>query len=123
MSVSSRIRTWLEPLADLAVELGDWTLFSLRTLSGIVGQAFGLRELPRVSVEIGANSVGVVAITGMFIGMVLAVQAYGQFHTIGLETSLGAVIHISVVRELGPVLAAVMLPVTLPGEAPAAMRA
>jgi phospholipid/cholesterol/gamma-HCH transport system permease protein len=41
--------------------------------------------------------------------MVLAVQAYGQFHTIGLETSLGAVIHMSVVRELGPVLAAVML--------------
>jgi phospholipid/cholesterol/gamma-HCH transport system permease protein len=51
----------------------------------------------------------VIAITGAFIGMVLAVQAYGQFHTLGMETSLGAVIHISVVRELGPVLAAVML--------------
>ena len=41
--------------------------------------------------------------------MVLAVQAYGQFHQIGLDTSLGAVIHMSVVRELGPVLAALML--------------
>lgn len=66
-------------------------------------------ELLRVMVEVGVNSVGVIAITGLFIGMVLAVQAYGQFHTIGLETSLGAVIHMSVVRELGPVLAAVML--------------
>jgi len=45
----------------------------------------------------------------VFIGMVLAVQAYSQFHTIGLDTSLGAVIHMSLVRELGPVLAAVML--------------
>lgn len=93
----------------MAVALGDWGLFSLRALSGIAGRAFGARELLRISVEVGANSVGVIAITGMFIGMVLAVQAYGQFHTIGLETSLGAVIHISVVRELGPVLAAVML--------------
>ena len=93
----------------MTVALGDWGLFALRAFGGIVGRAFGARELLRVSVEVGANSVGVVAITGMFIGMVLAVQAYGQFHTIGLETSLGAVIHISVVRELGPVLAAVML--------------
>ncbi len=93
----------------MAVALGDWTLFASRAIAGIFGRAFGGRELLRVSVEVGANSVGVIAITGMFIGMVLAVQAYGQFHTIGLETSLGAVIHISVVRELGPVLAAVML--------------
>src|SRR4051794_28506880 len=105
----TRPRHWSAPLADMAVALGDWSLFAFRTFGGIVGRAFGRRELLRVSVEVGANSVGVVAITGMFIGMVLAVQAYGQFHTIGLETSLGAVIHISVVRELGPVLAAVML--------------
>jgi phospholipid/cholesterol/gamma-HCH transport system permease protein len=51
----------------------------------------------------------VVALTGVFIGMVLAVQAYAQFQTLGLETSIGSVIHMSVVRELGPVLAAVML--------------
>jgi len=93
----------------MAVVLGDWGLFALRALGGVAGRAFGARDLLRVSVEVGANSVGVIAITGVFIGMVLAVQAYGQFHTIGLETSLGAVIHISVVRELGPVLAAVML--------------
>ena len=100
---------WTDPLAGKVVALGDWSLFAARAIAGVTGRAFGRRELLRVSVEVGANSVGVVAITGLFIGMVLAVQAYGQFHTIGLETSLGAVIHISVVRELGPVLAAVML--------------
>jgi phospholipid/cholesterol/gamma-HCH transport system permease protein len=99
----------LASFAGIAVALGDWTLFAYRTFSGIFNRAFGRRELLLISVEVGANSVGVVAITGMFIGMVLAVQAYGQFYTIGLETSLGAVIHMSVVRELGPVLAAVML--------------
>jgi len=54
-------------------------------------------------------SVPVVAITGLFIGMVLAVQSYSQFHHLGLETRLGSIINISVVRELGPVLAATML--------------
>src|SRR5262249_56361897 len=46
---------------------------------------------------------------GLFIGMVLAVQSYVEFHQIGLATHLGAIINISVVRELGPVLAATML--------------
>jgi phospholipid/cholesterol/gamma-HCH transport system permease protein len=97
------------PLADAAVALGEWSLFCARTFSGILRCSFRWRELLRVSVEVGVASVGVIAVTGAFIGMVLAVQAYGQFHTIGMETSLGAVIHMSLVRELGPVLAAVML--------------
>ena len=50
-----------------------------------------------------------VALTGTFIGIILAVQAYGQFHLLGMESRLGAVINLSLVRELGPVLAATML--------------
>ncbi|AMV28290.1 putative phospholipid ABC transporter permease protein MlaE [Gemmata sp. SH-PL17] len=103
------VARWTGPFTNAMIAFGDWWLFSLRAAKGIAQRAFGSRDFLRLSVEVGTNSVSVVAITGMFIGMVLAVQAYGQFHTIGLETSLGAVIHISVVRELGPVLAAVML--------------
>lgn len=99
----------LSPPAEWAVALGDWTLFASRAVRGVAQRAFRARELLRVSFQVGYSSAGVVGVTGLFIGMVLAVQAYGQFHTIGLETSLGAIIHMSVVRELGPVLAAVML--------------
>jgi phospholipid/cholesterol/gamma-HCH transport system permease protein len=53
--------------------------------------------------------VPVVSITGMFIGMVMAVQMYHQFHKMGLATRLGAVINVTILRELGPVLAATML--------------
>ncbi|MDY3557704.1 ABC transporter permease [Gemmata sp. JC673] len=105
----AQLATWVESGTEASIAFGDWWLFAFRSLAGIFGRAFRAREFLRVAVEVGTNSVGVVAITGTFIGMVLAVQAYGQFHTIGMETSLGAVIHISVVRELGPVLAAVML--------------
>jgi phospholipid/cholesterol/gamma-HCH transport system permease protein len=106
---SPRARSRLAPLAGVLVALGDWSLFAARTASGIARGAFRRADLLKVSVEVGVASAGVVAVTGTFIGMVLAVQAYSQFHSIGLETSLGAVIHMSVVRELGPVLAAVML--------------
>ena len=97
------------PLATAALGLGDWALFARRAVTGAIAKAFSSRELLRVCAEVGAGSLPVVAVTGMFIGMVLAVQAYSQFHNVGLETSLGAFIHMSVVRELGPVLAAVML--------------
>jgi phospholipid/cholesterol/gamma-HCH transport system permease protein len=96
-------------VADALVALGDWSQFAARAVTGVVTRHLKARELLLTSVEVGVSSVGVVAITGMFIGMVLAVQSYSMFHQVGLDTSLGAIIHMSVVRELGPVLAAVML--------------
>jgi phospholipid/cholesterol/gamma-HCH transport system permease protein len=102
-------RSVFAPLADSIAALGDWSLFAARTASGVFRGTFRRRELLRISVEVGVASVGVVAITGTFIGMVLAVQVYSQFHSMGLDTSIGAMIHMSVIRELGPFLTAVML--------------
>jgi phospholipid/cholesterol/gamma-HCH transport system permease protein len=59
--------------------------------------------------QVGVLSLPVIALTGTFIGMVLAVQSYYTFRDFGLETRLGAVINMTLVRELGPVLAATML--------------
>jgi phospholipid/cholesterol/gamma-HCH transport system permease protein len=58
---------------------------------------------------IGVKSVPVVMATGAFVGMILAVQTYGQLASMGLEERLGVLINIAVVKELGPVLAAIML--------------
>jgi phospholipid/cholesterol/gamma-HCH transport system permease protein len=58
---------------------------------------------------IGVHSVPVIMVTGAFVGMTLAIQAYDQLAFMGLEERLGVLINISVVKELGPVLAAVML--------------
>ncbi|MSR17888.1 MAG: ABC transporter permease [Phycisphaerales bacterium] len=59
--------------------------------------------------SIGTASVPVVALTGAFIGMILALEGYGQFAAIGQEASLGGVINVSVVKQIGPVLAAMMV--------------
>ena len=58
---------------------------------------------------IGVKSVPVIMITGAFVGMILAIQAYNQLASIGIEERLGVLISLSVVKELGPVLSAVML--------------
>ena len=89
--------------------VGDVTLFALQT----VGWLFARRQRRDVLLpnfyQIGVMSLPVVALTGLFIGMVLAVQSYSQFKALGLQTRLGSVINLSLVRELGPVLAATML--------------
>jgi len=58
---------------------------------------------------IGVKSVLVIMVTGAFVGMTLAIQPYDQLKSMGLEERLGMLINVSVVRELGPVLAAIML--------------
>ena len=93
---------WMEVLGDVA-------LFSLRTFSWLVVRLPRRETLLPSFYQIGVLSLPVIALTGTFIGMVLAVQSYAQFRVLGLETRLGAVINMTLVRELGPVLAATML--------------
>ncbi|MBX6315017.1 MAG: ABC transporter permease, partial [Isosphaeraceae bacterium] len=98
-----------EQVFDAIADIGDAAEFTARTFAWL------LRKRPRWGVlvpnfyTIGVSSVPVVAITGTFIGMVLAVQAHSQFAQMGMATRLGSVINISLVKELGPVLAATML--------------
>ncbi len=58
---------------------------------------------------VGVQSVVVVGITGAFIGMILALETYGQFEALGQGERLGGVINIAVTKQIGPVLAAVMI--------------
>jgi len=48
-------------------------------------------------------------IVGMFIGMVMAIETYSQFAAIGQQARIGGIIGITVVKQIGPVLAAVMI--------------
>ena len=74
---------------------------------GSAGKTFGCL-LPQLY-EVGVKSVPVVGVVGAFIGMVMAVETYQQFKAIGQENRLGSVIALSVVKQIGPVMAAVMV--------------
>src|SRR5437763_9781850 len=104
------------PIASLGVVairaltlLGDFSIFSLQTLAWMFRRRPAPGTLMPSFYLVGVRSVPVVAITGMFIGMVMAVQIYNQFYRMGIATRLGSMINITIVRELGPVLAATML--------------
>ncbi len=60
-------------------------------------------------VEVGFRSQLVVIVTGGFTGAVFAAQTYFQFHRIGMESAVGAVVSVSMFRELGPVLTGLMV--------------
>lgn len=94
--------------AAVLEDVGDVSLFSVQVFRGLLRRT-GWDTLLPICYSVGVRSVPVVCVTGLFIGMVLAVQSYGQFASLGLATRLGSIINISIVRELGPVLAATML--------------
>jgi phospholipid/cholesterol/gamma-HCH transport system permease protein len=98
-----------EQVFDAIAEIGDLAQFIFLTVSWMISRRPRWSILVPNFYAIGVSSVPVVAITGTFIGMVLAVQAYSQFNAMGMATRLGSVINISLVKELGPVLAATML--------------
>jgi phospholipid/cholesterol/gamma-HCH transport system permease protein len=104
---------WIADLGDVIIRwvigLGDVALFSARTFRWMVTRKPRKDTLLPNFYQIGVLSLPVIALTGSFIGMVLAVQSYDQFKQMRLESRLGAIINMSLVRELGPVLAATML--------------
>jgi len=89
--------------------LGEFAVFTGRVFRWLLTDATRWRLLQPQLYEIGVRSVPVVIFTGAFVGMVLAVQSYFQFEALGRAAWSGAVINVSVVKELGPVLAGIML--------------
>ncbi|HRJ49060.1 MAG: ABC transporter permease [Phycisphaeraceae bacterium] len=99
------------PGTDFVVELGKFSRFAYWTVRGIPFVRDWSRgdRLRSQLYFVGTTSVPVLVITGAFIGMILAIEGYLQFAAIGQEGRLGGVINISLTKQIGPVLAAVML--------------
>ena len=89
--------------------LGSLTVFTARLFTALRSGLPRRHVIVPILYEVGVRSVPVVLITGAFIGMVMAVQTYQQFKLMHMESRLGAIITMTLVSELGPVLAATML--------------
>lgn len=98
-------------LIERIMGFGRFMRFAGAAAAGVLETRAWLRRdrLFRQLYLIGTTSIPVLAITGGFIGMILAFEGYRQFQSIGQEARLGGVINLSVVKQIGPVLAAVML--------------
>uniref|UniRef100_A0A7C2P1E9 ABC transporter permease n=1 Tax=Schlesneria paludicola TaxID=360056 RepID=A0A7C2P1E9_9PLAN len=88
--------------------VGNLSLFTWRMTRQMYRLPRGQVLWP-VMYDVGVLSLPVIMITGLFIGMVLAVQTYDTLRVMHFESRLGSVVNVSLVKELGPVLAATML--------------
>jgi len=89
-------------------KLGRGTIFLLLTLSGIPSVLLRPRLLLNQLYPVGVLSFLIITISGLFVGMVLGLQGYYILSDFGAEESLGLMVAASLVRELGPVVAALL---------------
>ena len=110
------LETLLSPVASLGRraiaaigEMGAFILFACRGLWHMASLPAQISKTVHQVYFIGAKSVSVIALIGLFTGMVLGLQGYYTLVKFGAEGLLGAAVALSAIRELGPVLTAIMV--------------
>lgn len=94
---------------SVVFELGELSVFSLGALRGFFQQRNCLAKLAVAIHEIGLRCLPIVAIVGLFTGLVMGLQLYYTLIKFGAESALGTAVALSIIRELGPVLTALMI--------------
>mgnify|MGYP001469643922 CR=1 FL=1 len=89
--------------------VGRLALFcALGVKAGFTGPYYP-KQILRMMIEIGYYSLPVIGLTAIFTGGVLALQSYSGFSRFSAESSIATVVVLSITRELGPVLAGLMV--------------
>jgi phospholipid/cholesterol/gamma-HCH transport system permease protein len=94
---------------NLVSHVGRMTIFAAMGVSHWARPPFFLRQFGRQVIDIGFFSLPVVGLTALFTGMVLALQSYQGFADFQAEEAVASIVVISMARELGPVLAGLMV--------------
>jgi phospholipid/cholesterol/gamma-HCH transport system permease protein len=88
---------------------GRLAMFAGRALATAAAPPVYLRIVLRQMLDIGYFSLPVVGLTALFTGMVLALQSYNGFSRFSAEGAVATVVVLSMTRELGPVIASLMV--------------
>lgn len=99
----------MQRIKALLASLGSYGLLAKQILIGIVRFDFDLAELNKQLVRMGATSVPIVMLTAAFTGMVLALQTAYGLQRFGAKNYVANIVGLALVRELGPVLTAIMI--------------
>jgi phospholipid/cholesterol/gamma-HCH transport system permease protein len=94
---------------DLVRHLGQSGIFLCASVAYAFMPPFKVRSYPQQIQMIGSRSLSIIVVTGGFTGMVLALQGYHTLAKFGSVGLLGSAVALSIIRELGPVLAALMV--------------
>ncbi|HSE31280.1 MAG TPA: ABC transporter permease [Pyrinomonadaceae bacterium] len=91
------------------LELQESTLLAARSFGGLIKKPRYLPETIAQMDAIGVGSLTIIILTGFFTGGVLTVQTFPTLKTYGAQSQTGYLVAVSLVRELGPVLCALMV--------------
>jgi len=94
---------------DICTYTGEFTLFFLHAIKTATTSKLKFAKTFAQMNRIGVESLSIVVLTGLFTGMVLALQTYIGFQRVGGEQFIGAIVALGLIRELGPVLTALMV--------------
>lgn len=94
---------------NVCTDLGKFTLFLLKSVRVFFTSRLKVKKCFAQMQHIGVESFNIVVLTGVFTGMVFALQTYIGFQRVGGEQFIGAVVALGMIRELGPVLTGLMV--------------
>ncbi len=109
ISAKSSISTLGSQTIFLIQEMGRITVFFLQGVAHIFTPPRQISKTMHQIYFIGTKSVFIICLTGAFTGMVLGLQGYYTLVKFGSEGLLGAAVALTLIRELGPVLTAIMI--------------
>ena len=90
-------------------KIGEVALFAINVVKHVFLPPFYFKTLLRQFLQIGYFSLPVVGLTAIFSGAVMALQSYSGFSRFNAESTIPTVVVLAITRELGPVLAGLML--------------
>jgi phospholipid/cholesterol/gamma-HCH transport system permease protein len=99
----------LSPLTDALDGIGRFLILTGQTLLWMIRPPYRISQLLAAMEFIGVQSIFIVSLTGVFSGMVLALQMTYSLRQYGAEGVVGAVVAVSLAREISPVFAALMV--------------
>lgn len=105
----SLIARLLKPITDALDGVGRFLMLTGQTVLWMFRPPYRLTQLLAAMEFIGVQSIFIVSLTGMFSGMVLALQMTYSLRQYGAESVVGAVVAVSLSREISPVFAALMV--------------
>lgn len=90
------------------IDVADVSMFVTNVFKNTFSRGFEFREFVKQCFQIGNKSLGLISITGLIIGLVLTIQARPVLVDFGAVTMLPGMVTISIIREMGPVITALI---------------
>src|SRR5437773_5860439 len=94
---------------NLCTIVGRFTFFFIAAVQSALSTKLKISKSFAQMNRIGVESLNIIVLTGLFTGMVLALQTYIGFQRVGGEQLIGAIVALGIIRELGPVLTGLMV--------------